>query len=286
MSSDVLVTKSELENKPTEAPKKKTKLLAIIWRAFLILIIIVSLCVLAFTFYLRTNYPDNVFVNGMSMYPTLNRDAKSLVVDNQYETFYKEGDKYDFNRTCKDGDLLDYGLLNSKKETFDTLKRFDIVTTYFPSDYQDGALIENTSMKIKRVVAFPGETVELRTDDTPMGVLLINGEVVEQPGNDLDRYNAPLKEAGINKEYLPSKDDPNSVNWANKPVTLGEDEYYILGDNRYGLYSRDSRSIGPIKKDNIQARLALVVGVCRVSDNGKNCNLQYSSLHWPWRFDK
>ena len=77
----MLVTKSELENKPTEAPKKRVRPWSIIWRAIMILIIVVSLCILAFTFYLRTNYPDNVFVNGMSMYPTLNRDAKSLVVE-------------------------------------------------------------------------------------------------------------------------------------------------------------------------------------------------------------
>ena len=44
-----------------------------------------------------------------------------------------------------------------------------------------------------------------------------------------------------------------------KPVmTLKEDEYFVLGDNRGNSY--DSRFFGPIKKDEIIGKLSLIYG--------------------------
>ncbi|PJB51129.1 signal peptidase I, partial [Candidatus Berkelbacteria bacterium CG_4_9_14_3_um_filter_33_5] len=39
--------------------------------------------------------------------------------------------------------------------------------------------------------------------------------------------------------------------------TLNKDEYFVLGDNRNN--SQDSRSIGPISKENITGRVFLVI---------------------------
>ena len=41
------------------------------------------------------------------------------------------------------------------------------------------------------------------------------------------------------------------------PLTLGEDEYFVMGDNRTN--SRDSREIGPIKRSQIRGEALAVI---------------------------
>jgi len=76
---------------------------------------------------------------------------------------------------------------------------------------------------IKRVIGLPGETVEIRD-----GQVFINGI----PINELYLFPEPPQN---NKDYGPQE--------------LSDDEYLVLGDNRNG--SNDSRSWGPIKRDDI-----------------------------------
>lgn len=82
---------------------------------------------------------------------------------------------------------------------------------------------------IKRVIGLPGETIEI-----------LNGQITiynkEYP-NGID-----IKEEYI-EEYTTGKEH----------VTLGADEYYLLGDNRDA--SLDSRRIGPIPFSNIVGRV-------------------------------
>lgn len=83
---------------------------------------------------------------------------------------------------------------------------------------------------IKRVIAFPGETVEI----TGGKVMLYTAE---HPNGVL------LEEEYLNGEYTNGQ----------KRVTLAQDEYYVLGDNRDS--SLDSRSFGPIDRDDIIGRV-------------------------------
>ena len=80
---------------------------------------------------------------------------------------------------------------------------------------------------VKRVIGLPGDTVEWQE-----GVLLLNG--------------APLREP-----YL----DPARCRFqrTRPSLTLGPDEYYVLGDNRDS--SNDSRSVGPIRRRAIRGRV-------------------------------
>ena len=82
---------------------------------------------------------------------------------------------------------------------------------------------KNSHCYIKRVVAVPGDTVEIKD-----GRLYVNGVKV------VDDYDK-MAEAGI----------------AQNPLTLGSDEYFVLGDNRNA--SEDSRSAnsGPVKGKDI-----------------------------------
>lgn len=80
---------------------------------------------------------------------------------------------------------------------------------------------------VKRVVGLPGDTLEVIE-----GVVHINGEPLDEPWLDPDRTrffrNRP-------------------------PVTLGADEYYVLGDNRDA--SNDSRRVGPLRRRDVTGRV-------------------------------
>lgn len=93
---------------------------------------------------------------------------------------------------------------------------------------------------VKRVVGLPGEKVEYKNNQ-----LYINDVLVEEPFLDEDYVN----EMTNNGEIVFSRDAG--------PVVLGDDEYYLVGDNR--LVSYDSRSVGPFKKENIVSKYVLVL---------------------------
>ena len=82
---------------------------------------------------------------------------------------------------------------------------------------------EKSHLYIKRVIAGPGDTVEIR-----QGVVYVNGEVFDESVE-----VASIEEAGI----------------ASEPIKLGADEFFVLGDNRNK--SEDSRfaNVGNIKKE-------------------------------------
>ncbi|HBK33996.1 TPA: signal peptidase I [Candidatus Uhrbacteria bacterium] len=83
---------------------------------------------------------------------------------------------------------------------------------------------------IKRIVGLPGETVEINN-----GHVTIYNE--EHPNGEI-----------LEEEYL----HPN-LTAGKKMVTLGTDEYYVLGDNRDE--SMDSRKFGPITQDEVIGRV-------------------------------
>lgn len=119
--------------------------------------------------------------------------------------------------TLYDGDNL---VMDKISYRFRKPKRFDIVV--FSYHYR-----ENTYY-IKRVIALPGETVRIRN-----GVIYVNGNaLIEHYGNE------PVEDGGL----------------ATQEITLGEDEYFVLGDNRNS--SADSRepSVGNIKRSDIVGR--------------------------------
>jgi signal peptidase I len=79
---------------------------------------------------------------------------------------------------------------------------------------------------IKRVLAVPGDTVEVKNN-----AIYINGQLLPEP-------------------YIPSdfKVLPGTYT-KHGPVVMGENEYFASGDNR--PYSSDSRTWGPITKQDI-----------------------------------
>lgn len=120
--------------------------------------------------------------------------------------------------TLSDGDNL---IVDKITYRFSDPERYDIIV--FPYQY------ENETYYIKRIIGMPGETVRIDQD----GVIYINGEVL--------------------KEYygLEVIEDPGL---AASEIELGQNEYFVMGDNRNN--STDSRdpSVGNIHKDDILGR--------------------------------
>ena len=118
------------------------------------------------------------------------------------------------------GDVL---LVDKVTPRFTELERYDLVV--FRYRYRDNQYY------IKRIVGLPGETVQIVD-----GKVLIDGEVLE------DDYGTELIDKGKRAE---------------KPVVLGEGEYFVLGDNRnHSSDSRDS-DIGNLRADDIIGRAVL-----------------------------
>lgn len=104
------------------------------------------------------------------------------------------------------------------------LERFDIVVVKLQQD---------DKLLIKRLIGLPGETIEFRNDN-----LYINGVLYEQ--------------SFLNSEYLQEQILNKSANGLftyDFKITLGENEYFCMGDNR--LVSADSRLYGPFHKEDI-----------------------------------
>lgn len=123
------------------------------------------------------------------------------------------------NPNLEDGELM---LLNKIKYTFSDIERFDIVVV----DYSNKPLI-------KRVIGLPGEKIEYKD-----GNLYVNGEYVKED----------FKKNGETLDY--------SVSETGYDV-IPKDMYFVVGDNR--INSSDSRSIGLIKKDQIEGKANFVI---------------------------
>lgn len=114
------------------------------------------------------------------------------------------------------GDSMFPALENGEKKFYnktDEIERFDIIV-----------YVENGNTLVKRVYGLPGETISMSD-----GKIYINDKKILE-----DKY---------------AYGDTNNI----ESVTLMEDEYYVLGDNRE--ISRDSRHSGPVRIGNIKGKL-------------------------------
>ena len=116
----------------------------------------------------------------------------------------------------------DYLIIDEISYRFGSPQRGEVVVFQYP---------QNPSQRyIKRIVGLPGETVEV--EDGKVVIFNLEGSQI------LDESN-----------YLPvSCQTPGDVR-----VSLNEDEYFVLGDNRAS--SADSRSWGDLPRENIVGRV-------------------------------
>lgn len=119
--------------------------------------------------------------------------------------------------TLSSGDQL---IVDKISYRFRDPKRYDIVV--FPYRY------EESTYYIKRIIGLPGETVQIVD-----GMVYING--------------SPLNEHYGNEVI----EDPGS---AAEPITLGDDEYFVLGDNRNNSQDSRASNVGLIHRDELLGR--------------------------------
>lgn len=102
-------------------------------------------------------------------------------------------------------------------------ERFDIIV--FAFQYKEDTYY------IKRIIGLPGETVQIDEE----GNIYINGEILEE---------------GYGREVIKAE----NIGLAKEPIVIGEDEYFVLGDNHNN--STDSRSplVANVKRKDIIGR--------------------------------
>lgn len=120
--------------------------------------------------------------------------------------------------TLSDGDNL---IVDKISYRFRKPERFDIIV--FPYQYKEDTYY------IKRIIGLPGETVRIDSQ----GTIYINEEPLEESyGREV------IQNPGI----------------AEEPMELGEDEYFVLGDNRNASSDSREASVGAIRGSDIVGR--------------------------------
>jgi signal peptidase I len=119
----------------------------------------------------------------------------------------------------------EYIIIDKLSYRFHNPKRGDVIVLHPPV-----AVAENY---IKRIIGLPGETVSVENGD-----VFINGQKIDEPYlGDENHKTTPFNMSG--------------------PVTLGPNDYYVMGDNRE--HSSDSRDWGILNRSEIEGRTWFVV---------------------------
>ena len=92
---------------------------------------------------------------------------------------------------------------------------------------------ESSHYYIKRIVGLPGETIEVQD-----GKILVDGNEIKE------KYKTTeLSELGLLSE----------------PIVLGDDEYFVLGDDRKNSEDSRSEEIGTVRRSDIEGKAWFVV---------------------------
>lgn len=120
--------------------------------------------------------------------------------------------------TLQSGDRVYVSLLTARIHGYE---RGDIIICSYPG---------RTDLCVKRLIALPGDTVQIES-----GTVYVNGEA--------------LQEDYLDHVYSSSVQYP--------AVTLGEGEYFVLGDNRPISHDSHSSDVGPVTELKGKVRFVL-----------------------------
>ncbi|MBR1585746.1 MAG: signal peptidase I [Clostridia bacterium] len=135
--------------------------------------------------------------------------------------------------TLLDGEIV---LVSKLDYRFGDMQRNDVVICRYPgrmnSSINIGASVslDNYTLFVKRLVALPGDTVEIKA-----GHLYVNDELVPDP------------------EHM------GSVPRDFEKITLEEDQYFVMGDNRRTSHDSRADDVGPISASAIMGKVKCVI---------------------------
>lgn len=130
-----------------------------------------------------------------------------------FQPFFVKGESMD--PSFREGDYL---IIDEITYRFSDPERGEVIVFKYPDD--------PSKRFIKRIIGLPNETITIKD-----GRVYINQEIL------------------LNESYLP--DDLTTS--GNLEIILGDDQFFVLGDNR--PYSFDSRRFGPVDEKFITGRV-------------------------------
>lgn len=143
-----------------------------------------------------------------------------------------------------------------------TLSQNNYLVTINYSSIDRGDLVtakEDDKVIIKRVIGLPNDTIEFKND-----TLYVNGQ--EQDEFYLNKFKKAFNTNRLHEEYsyneayqtLAAQMTHFTLDKNGKSefsITLKDDEYYLLGDNR--PVSKDSREVGPFSRKQITGEVII-----------------------------
>jgi signal peptidase I len=148
----------------------------------------------------------------------------------------------------------EFGVMDQNVNTLNALDRFDIVIV------QQNPNVDR--YLIKRLIGLPGETISIDED----GLLTVDQIEVAQT---FITENGYIEYTCINDQAMGCQ-----------PITLLEDQYFVMGDNRG--FSTDSRVFGPINSTQLIGKLIAIEGMCGENANEEDPNAcSQRDFFWP-----
>ena len=171
----------------------------------------------------NARYYSNFYVSGESMSPTLNGDANDA----------------------------DYGTYDGHPSAIKNAKRFQIVTTHFPSERHISN--EDKTLKIKRLLFKPGDTFEVAYVKNDSGTYYNEVRLFNSVSSfDYRVIDLPYSISHIKEDHSYPK------------TTLSKNQYFVAGDNWDKSY--DCFDFGPLEYEDLVGLVTKVEGRCRVVD--------------------
>lgn len=180
-----------------------------------------------------------------------------------YNCFFVIGSSMD-PTLSGDNNNSTYGFSDGSERAINNIERFDLVVCYYPFEnsydytkpYQKGKseLTQKATLKVKRVIGLPGDTLNINNE--VFSIKYKKGKEIVTDTYGGDNLPVPFERKGPIENRVAEF------------VTLGEDEYFVMGDNWTKNGSMDSCNPSfdsewkCIYKENISGVIIKLEGTC------------------------